>query len=123
MAEIKVEKYPCEVREVFSGDDLVALVDLGVENLWKKQRIRLHGVDAPNAIKAGPETDAGKIRQFVRNMTLKKRGQLYVVSKTMNSWVVVLEVQRDNTNQFLNVNEILIAQGYVYKPTATAGTA
>ena len=45
--------YDAEVREVFSGDDLVVLVDLGVESLWKRQRVRLAGGDTPNAISAG----------------------------------------------------------------------
>ena len=58
-------EYPCEVREVFSGDDLIVMIDLGVENLFMKRRIRLHGVDTPNAVKEQKDTDAGKIRTLV----------------------------------------------------------
>jgi endonuclease YncB( thermonuclease family) len=107
-------EYACEVREVFSGDDLVAMVDLGVENLWKRQRIRLHGVDTPTAIGAAPDTDAGKVRAYIRNLTRGRKGRLTVVSRNTNSWVVTLVVETFEGTS-VNVNEYLIAQGYQFK--------
>lgn len=108
--------YACEVREVFSGDDLIALVDLSVENLWKRQRIRLSGVDTPAAISATGDTEAGQIRSHVRSLTRNKKGTITVVSRNANSWVVTLVV--DTAEGPVNVNELLIARGYQFKAKA-----
>ncbi len=85
--------YIVEVHDVFSGDDLVVLVDLGVEDLWKRQRVRLAGVDTPNAVNAGPDTEAGKLRSYVRNLVRGRKAKLRVISRGANSWVVVLLVE------------------------------
>lgn len=111
-------EFVCEVREVFSGDDLIAFVDLGVENLWKKQRIRLHGVDTPNAIKQPGDSEAGKIRSFVRNVARGRKGKITVISKTANVWVVVLCVATQDGE--MNINEYLINQGYKFVKPETA---
>lgn len=112
------ETFLCEVREVFSGDDLIVFVDLGVENLLKRQRIRLHGVDTPNAIKSGYQSEAGKVRTDVRTLTLRKKARLTIKSRNTSSWVVVLEVE--TPEGWVNVNNILIQQGYEYKPQSKA---
>jgi endonuclease YncB( thermonuclease family) len=109
--------YFCEVREVFSGDDLIALVDLGVENLWKRQRLRLAGVDTPPAINALGDTEAGKLRSFVRTLVRGRRAQITIVSRNTNSWVVALVVETHEGWQ--NVNDILIARGYEFKKQST----
>lgn len=111
--------YSCEVREVFSGDDLVALVDLGVEDLWKRQRIRLSGVDTPNAINATGDSEAGLIRSYVRNLTRGRKGKLTIVSKNTSSWVVVLEVE--TPDGVVNVNDHLISKGYTFKKAEPHG--
>lgn len=104
--------YLCEVKEAFSGDDLMAMVDLGVENLWKKQRIRLYGVDTPNAINAQSDTEAGQIRTLVRNMVLRRKAWVTIISKNTSSWVVVLEIE--TPDGVINVNDFLIARGYTF---------
>lgn len=105
--------YPCEVREVFSGDDLIVLIDLGVEGLFKRQRIRLSGVDTPNAVKAREDTTAGAIRREVRMLTRGKKGQISIVSRNASSWVVHLKVE--TPTGVVDVNQWLIDQGYEYK--------
>ena len=107
-------EYPCEVREVFSGDDLIVMIDLGVENLFMKRRIRLHGVDTPNAVKEQKDTDAGKIRTLVRTLTRGRKAKLQVVSRNQNSWVVTLIVDTPEGQQ-VNVNDFLISKGYEFK--------
>lgn len=106
-------KYDCEVREVFSGDDLVVMVDLGVENLWKRQRVRLAGVDTPNAVNAREDTQAGEIRREVRALARNKKGQLTIVSRNSNSWVVQLTVTTPVGP--VDVNKMLIDKGYEFK--------
>lgn len=110
------KEYPCEVREVFSGDDLVVFVDLGVEGLWKRQRVRLLGVDTPNAINASEDTEAGKIRATVRKMARGRRGMFTVHSKNLSSWVGTLVLESPTAPEgVVNLNKVLIAQGYVFK--------
>lgn len=104
------EVYIGEVTDVYSGDDLIVMVDLGVEDLFKRRRIRLHGVDAPNAIGASSQTEAGKIRAYVRGLCERKRVRLSVVSKNLRSWVAVIEVLGDGEPH--NINQDLISQGY-----------
>lgn len=115
----KVEQYPCEVRDVYSGDDLIVLVDLGVESLWKRVRVRLLGVDTPNAVNAGEDTDAGRVRREVRTLVRGKRGLFTVSSKSNNSWVGTLIVETPGApSGVTNLNEHLINQGFVFKRVA-----
>lgn len=105
--------YTGEVREVYSGDDLVVLVDLGTEDLWKRQRIRLFGVDTPNGMSAAADSNAGRVRAYVRAMTKGKKVRIEVTSRTSNSWVAIVTV--DTPDGPKNLNDDLIAQGFKYK--------
>ena len=107
-------EYKCEVREVFSGDDLIAYIDLGVENLLKRQRIRLHGVDTPSAINMPRDSEAGKLREYIRSLCRGKKGTCTVHDRNKNSWVVTLFVEQPDGST-ANVNEYLISQGYKYE--------
>lgn len=107
-----IEVYEGEVTDVYSGDDLIVMVDLGVEDLYKRRRIRLHGVDAPNGIGASSQTKAGKVRAYVRHLCERKRVRLTVVSKNLRSWVAVVEVL--GSGEPHNINQDLIAQGFKF---------
>lgn len=112
---LPLQTYSCLVTEVFSGDDLVALVDLGVESLWKRQRIRLYGVDTPNAVKMADDTEAGRIRSLVRGIVRNRRGLLTVYQRNSASWVCGLVVEADQShNGAINLNSWLIDKGYVF---------
>ncbi len=105
--------YNAKVEEVFSGDDLVMMIDLATENLFLRQRVRLHGVDTPSAVNASPETQAGKIRTYVRNITRDRPARFRVISRIGGSWVGILIV---NTREGdINLNDELIAQGFQFK--------
>lgn len=105
--------YTGEVKEVFSGDDLVVLVDLGVEDLWKRQRVRLHGVDTPDGTSAGAGTEAGKVRTYVRDITRNRKVTLDVKHKSRGGWVAVVYVE--TPQGLVNLNDELIQQGYEFK--------
>jgi hypothetical protein len=102
-----------EVQAVFSGDDLIVLIDLGVDDLWKKKRVRLHGVDTPNAVNQGPDTEAGKLRAYVREMVRGAKVHITPVSSSPSSVVAVIEVERNG--ELYNLNDDLIAKGYKFK--------
>lgn len=112
--------YDATVEEVRSGDDLVLLVALGVDELYKRVRARLHGADTPDAYKAGPDTEAGAIRDEVRRLT-RGRVRVELVKAGSGSWVVVLHYMNDG-REWVSLNQTLIERGYVFKERTT-GTA
>lgn len=101
------------VEEVHSGDDFLLMVDLGIGGLYKKTRARLHGVDAPNAFRAGPQTTAGRVRDEVRTLVLAKRCRVTLLSEGRGGWIVTLETHGTD-GEWINVNRMLQERGYVY---------
>ncbi len=105
-------RYAAEVRDVFSGDDLVLWVELGTEDLYMRKRIRLNGVQVPNAVGQGPTTEAGKIRAQVYDMLKKQKLFITITARAPHSWVAVVEI--DTHNGIVNLNNWLISQGYEF---------
>lgn len=106
------------VEEVHSGDDLVVMADLGIDKLYKKVRVRLHGVDTPNAYKAKLDSVAGSLRDEVKKITQDRKCRIELVSEGKGGWLGVLYVQ-DGTKE-VNINELLKSRGYVYKSNGEA---
>lgn len=106
--------YDARVEEVHSGDDLVLLVNLGVDGLYKRVRTRLYGVDVPNAYRACADTEAGEVRDEVRRVTTGRPCKIQVITQGRGGWVVILFVLSGDGTQ-TNVNEVLIGRGYVYR--------
>ena len=102
-----------EVLEVHSGDDLVLLANLGIDGLYKKVRVRLQGVDTPDAYKASPDTEAGILRDRVSRLLKGKKCTIDVHTQGKSSWVVTLFFGNQITNESLN--EVLQNEGYVFK--------
>ena len=113
MRELVEKVYAANVIEVFSGDDLVLMVDLGAENLFVKQRVRLHGVDTPNAVHAAPDTEAGKLRSYVRELTRDRPASIRITSRVGGSWVGIVTIKTREGE--INLNDDLIKQGYEFK--------
>lgn len=107
------ESYKGEVKDVYSGDDLLVMLDLGVDDLHKKKRVRLAGVDTPNAVHEPDDSEAGKVRTFVKGLVQNRACTLQVTSKIGGSWVGVLIIHARDTD--INLNDLLIARGYQFK--------
>ena len=102
------------VEDVYSGDDLVLMVDLGVSGLYKKVRARLVGVDTPSAFQAAKHTEAGKVRDLVKTSVGRGKCSIELHSEGKGGWLVTLFV---NTNGHeLNINSMLAERGYVFTP-------
>ena len=110
---IQRSRFKVQVLEVHSGDDLILMVDLGVDDLFKKVRARLFGVDTPDAYKADSTTEAGKIREDVRKTVVSRDCYVDVNKVNSSGWVVTLHVIKDGTD--LNLNTHLADMGYIYK--------
>lgn len=102
-----------EVVEILSGDDLIVMVDLGVENLHRKTRVRLLGVDTPNALDTSQGDHAAEIRREVQTMVRGKKVRLEVSARNNSSWVA--EVYVKQSGQDLHLNALLRERGYVFK--------
>lgn len=110
-----VPSYHCKVMEVISGDDLIVLVDLNIDDLFKRVRARLRGVDTPSAYKENPDSTGGKVRADVHKLTKSKQCRIDVHSQGRGGWVVTLFiVQADGTE--VQLNSALREQGFVYQP-------
>lgn len=109
-----VPSYECKVMEVISGDDLILLVDLNVEDLFKRVRARLRGVDTPSAYRQDGNVEAGRVRADVRKMTAKKQCRIDVHSQGRGGWVVTLFVQ--SGDEEMELNGALRDMGFIYAP-------
>jgi hypothetical protein len=106
--------YDAVVEEVHSGDDLVVLVDLGIDGLFKRVRVRLFGVDTPNAYRAKADTEAGDVRDEVRRLASLGACKVHVISQGRGGWVAILMVETESGPP-VNINEALIGRGYIYR--------
>ena len=105
-------EFSAEVRDVFSGDDLILFIDLGISDLFMKKRFRLHGVDTPNAVGRGPDTEAGRLRALVYSMVKHQPLKVTVVNRTAHTMTGILYVVRPEGD--INVNQMLIDKGYKF---------
>lgn len=88
------------------------MVNLGVDGIYKRTRVRLHGVDAPNAYKAAADTEAGKVRDDVKRLT-RDKCLVEVISEGKGGWIVTMTVF-DDDGQPINLNSLMRDKGYVY---------
>lgn len=105
--------YSVVVEEVHSGDDLIVMADLGIDKLFKRVRVRLQGVDAPNAYKAKGDSAAGQVRDEVRRIADQGKCRIEVVAEGKGGWLGILYVVSGSKE--INVNEFLRGLGFVYR--------
>lgn len=107
--------YEVTVEEVHSGDDLILLVNLGVDGLFKRVRARLKGVDTPSAFRATKDTEAGAIREMLKNAVARGRPYIELHSYGKGGWLVTLFVVQKDGASVVNINDMMISKGYVYQ--------
>ncbi len=108
-----VRVFAGKIEEVHSGDDFIILVDLGIDGLLKRTRVRLSGVDAPNAYKASADTEAGRIRDEIKAIA-PGRCTLTLISEGKGGWIAIVSVER--AGETICLNTLLQNRGYVYTP-------
>jgi len=103
------------VKNIYSADDLILMLDLGHDGLYRLTRCRLSGVDAPSAFNSD-NAEAVKLKNFVSKV-LSESTESYVetVSYRNNSWLVTLYTKDQKTNAFISLNRVLINNGYIFK--------
>ena len=108
-------RYACDVIEVHSGDDLIVLVDLAIDDLYKRTRIRLAGCDTPDAYQKAVDTTAGRVREKIRRLTAGRPCQIDVHSQGRGGWKVTLWAATEDSPDLLNINKILVDDGFIFK--------
>ena len=108
-------RYACDVIEVHSGDDLIVLVDLGIDDLYKRTRVRLAGCDTPDAYQKSVDTTAGRVREKVRRITVGRPCQIDVHSQGRGGWKVTLWVADETSQDLINLNAVLVDDGFIFK--------
>lgn len=109
------QTYEVEVEEVHSGDDLVLMVNLGVDGLFKRVRARLKGVDTPSAFRAARGTEAGAVRDMLRGLVAKGRCHVELHTQGKGGWMVTLYVAPKDASATININDLLMSRGYVFQ--------
>lgn len=105
-------RYRAKVLEVHSGDDMIVMADLNIDGLHKKIRVRLDGVDAPDAYKAAPDTEAGIVRNTVRDLVMRNDCYIDVHKTTPRYWMVTLHAILDGVDT--SINKYLADKGYIF---------
>lgn len=105
--------YRCRVEQVSSGDDIVVMAELLMDDLFKRVRCRLHGVDTPDAYREAATTKAGAVRDEVRQLIGNRPCSVQVVGQSRKGWKVILHIHADEGT--VNLNEYLISQGYIFR--------
>lgn len=107
------------VKNIYSGDDLILMLDLGHDGLYRLTRCRLAGVDAPSTFNSENE-EAISIKNFVsKALNSSSESFIEVSSYLHNSWLVQLYAKDPKTKAFVNLNKVLINNGYVFKREKT----
>lgn len=106
--------YEVEVEEVHSGDDLVLLVNLGVDGLFKRVRARLKGVDTPSAFRAAKDTEAGNVRDTLKSLVARGKCSIELHTQGKGGWMVTLYIATKEDPR-ISINDLMIAKGYVYQ--------
>tara|TARA_B100001113_G_scaffold108929_1_gene88248 strand:+ start:526 stop:885 length:360 start_codon:yes stop_codon:yes gene_type:complete len=108
-------KYNAKLDRVVDGDTVDALVDLGFDT-WKKVRIRMHGMNAPESRTRDLEEKAKGIAAKVRLEELLESGRFVLQSMGVGKFgrcLGIIYVNDSNTKHLdVNVNKTLITEGH-----------
>ncbi len=104
--------YRATVVRVYDGDTIWVDIDLGFHIWFKRVKIRLARIDAPEI--RGPERPAGLVaRDFLRQLILNKPILLQTLKDRKGKYGRYLgEIWLEQEGQYINVNDEMLARGY-----------
>ena len=105
--------YKAKLDRVVDGDTVDAHIDLGFD-ISVHKRIRLAGIDSPESRTRDLEEKARGLASKDRLIDLLKEGKFTLESKEVGKYGRVLGVLLvdDANNNFINVNNTLVEEGY-----------
>ena len=111
--ETNLYHYRARVTEVYDGDTCTVNIDLGLHVWQMDEKIRLARIDAPEL--RGEERPQGLVsRDFLRDLILDKNIILETIKDKKGKYGRYLgEIWiEDESGQFYNVNDRMVADGY-----------
>lgn len=101
-------QYKAKIIDVYDGDTVTALVDLGFLS-FREMKLRLYGIDTPE-LRGVEKVEGKKVRDIVRGMILDKEVTINSFKDKQGKYgrylaTIVLE-------DGLNVNQWLVENGY-----------
>jgi len=105
--------YNAKLERVVDGDTVDALVDLGFDT-WKKVRIRMHGMNAPESRTRDLEEKARGLAAKNRLIELLDSGEFILVSHGVGKYGRCLGEIFINPGDD-SVNNLLISEGHAIK--------
>ena len=108
----RLYEYRAEVVSVYDGDTITVNVDLGFATWLREEKIRLHGINAPEV--RGPERPEGlKARDWLREKLKGRKILLRTVRDRKGKFGRYLAtVFVKEGNAWVNVNRALIEAGH-----------
>lgn len=110
-----IRQYKAHILDVISGDDMIAMIDLGIDGLFVRKRIRLYGVDTPNTTTHDIKTiaRAEEIRDKVKERIKDKVCIVEIHRQGRGGWVVTLKSMLE-PGVYDNINDWLMKEGHVF---------
>ncbi len=108
--------YKAEVIKVYDGDTITVNIDLGLNVIKRKVKIRLARINAPEL--KGVERTAGlKSRDFLRDLILNKKITIQTIRDRKGKYGRYLgEVWfKNDSGNYINVNDLLVSKGLAKK--------
>ena len=94
--------YKAHIKDVYDGDTVTAVVDLGFLH-YQEMKLRLYGIDTPEL--RGAEREEGlKVRDLVREMILDKEVEIHSYKDKQGKYgryLATIIVDGINVNQWL----------------------
>lgn len=111
LKQVDLYKYRAKITEVYDGDTVTADIDLGFRIWIRGEKLRLHGIDAPE-VRGATRENGLKSRDYLRKMVLNKTLIIETIKDKKGKWgrylaIIWLDGKR--------VNEIMIENGFAIK--------
>ena len=106
-------QYKVKLDRIIDGDTIDCYIDLGF-NIQTKKRIRFAGINTPESRTRDLEEKARGLASKDRLIDLLKDGKFTLESKEVGKYGRVLGVLLidDANNNFININNTLVEEGY-----------
>ena len=115
-------EYKAKIIKVVDGDTVDAMVDLGF-SIYRKIRIRLYGVNAPESRTKDLEEKERGLQAKSRLRDILEENDYEVDLKSFGvgkfgrclGEIMLDKVDEQNNNTLINLNELLVAEGHAVK--------
>ncbi len=105
--------YKALVIKVYDGDTITVNIDLGLNVIFRKVKIRLARINAPE-LKGEQRVEGLKARDFLRELIMGKEITVQTIKDRKGKYGRYLgEIWvKNESGKFINVNDLLVEKGF-----------